>query len=137
MIRYEALLLTMPDLSSQQAEQLETQLETVLRENGGVLLSYDRWGKYFLAYPVMKYDYGIYFLARFEVDPARKNEALAAIRTFYAVRNAEIVLRHIIKALDSEAPLMYSRPQSLEEIPQEGEASAPAPSEDMIPAATV
>lgn len=130
MVRYETLLLTTPELSTELAEQLESQLEAVLREHGGVLLSYDRWGKYFLAFPIEKNDYGIYFLARFELDPARKTEALEAIRLFYAVRHAETVFRHITKSLDMEAPLMYARPQSLEEIPEETEGAAPAASED-------
>lgn len=131
MVRYETLLLTTPDLSTELAEQLESQLEAVLREHGGVLLSYDRWGKYYLAYPIQKNDYGIYFLARFELDPARKTDALEAIRLFYAVRHAETVFRHITKALDSEAPLMYARPQSLEEIPEEtAEEAAPVASEE-------
>lgn len=130
MVRYETLLLTTPELSTELAEQLESQLEAVLREHGGVLLSYDRWGKYYLAFPVEKNDYGIYFLARFELDPARKTEALEAIRLFYAVRHAETVFRHVTKALDMEAPLMYARPQSLEEIPDESEEAAPVASED-------
>ena len=124
MIRYEALLLTTPDLTTEQAERLESQLEAVLVEIGGVLLSYDRWGKYFLAYPVDKNDYGIYFLARFELKPEKLAEALEAIRLFYAVRCSETVFRHIIKALDAEDPLVYQRPQSLEEVPSESEMVA-------------
>ncbi len=68
MLRYEALMLVIPEITHDEAKALESQVESVVKNGGGATLSFERWGKYRLAYPVKRNEYGIYFLVRFEVD---------------------------------------------------------------------
>ena len=70
MMRYELLMLSVPEITLDEAKTLETHLERVIREAKGTIISFDRWGKYRLAYPVKKNDYGVYFLTRFELEDA-------------------------------------------------------------------
>lgn len=117
MIRYELLFLTIPEITADEAAAVESQCEKMLKDAQATLVSYERWGKYLLAYPVKNYDYGVYFLIRFEVESAQKEALLGALRTFFAVKHSELVMRHVVTLLDKEAPLTYQRPESLEEAP--------------------
>ena len=117
MLRYETLFLTVPEITGDEASTLEQQLEKAVKENRGSLLSFDRWGKYRLAYPIRKNEYGVYFLARFETSEDYNPTVLEAVRTMFSVKNAELVMRHMVAALDADNSLMYQRPESLEEVP--------------------
>jgi len=117
MHRYEVLLLTIPEITADEASSLESHLAKVVSDLKGSVLSFDRWGKYFLAYPVRKNDYGIYFLMRFECDVENCKTILDALKTTCAVKYSELIMRHIIVKLDAHAPLEYQRPESLEETP--------------------
>lgn len=117
MVRYELLFLTIPEITADEAAAIESQCEKVLKDAQATLVSYERWGKYLLAYPVKKYDYGVYFLVRFEVGPDQKEALLQALRTFFSVKYSELVMRHVVTVLDQDAPLSYQRPESLEEAP--------------------
>lgn len=117
MLRYETLLLAVPEITADEANTIETQLDKTIQDHKGTMLSFERWGKYSLAYPVRKYDYGVYFLTRFEVGLDTKDALLEALRTLFAVKYNELVMRHVIVRLDSTASLEYNRPESLEEVP--------------------
>lgn len=116
MIRYETLFLAVPEITADEANAIESQLEKAVQQAQGTVLSYERWGKYKLAYPVRIYDYGVYFLMRFEVSPEQKGQALDAIQTFFTVKQSEIVMRHTTVRLKTES-LEYQRGESLEEAP--------------------
>lgn len=116
MIRYEILVLASPEITADETSQLETSLERVLGEHKATLVSFERWGKYRLAYPVAGNDYGVYFLARFEVVD-QLQALLSELQALMKVKLNEIVLRYIVCHLDPRAPLAYNRPESLEEIP--------------------
>jgi len=117
MLRYETLFLAVPEITADETASLESQLAKLIAEAKGTVLSYDRWGKYNLCYPIRRNDYGVYFLMRFEVEDNRATELLATLRTFLSVRQVNIVMRHIIVALSSKTSLEYVRPESLEEVP--------------------
>jgi small subunit ribosomal protein S6 len=112
--RYEVLILTVPEITQDETKNLEAALEKVVRDGKGSIISQERWGKFKLAYPVQKNEYGIYFLTRFELPDAK---ALNDIRALLMVKFNEIVMRHMIAALDPKTPLTYQRPRSLEEAP--------------------
>ncbi len=116
MIRYETLFLTVPEITADEASAIESQLEKVVKENDGALLAFDRWGKYRLAYPIRKNDYGIYFLARIEASEAKLSSLLDALRTFFAVKYNDLVMRHLTVRMDNKS-LEYQRPDSLEDAP--------------------
>lgn len=116
MFRYEVLMLAVPEITQDEAKQLEDRLEKTIEKFKGSVISFERWGKYRLAYPVKKNDYGVYFLARFQMDQA-PTALLEELKTVFAVKLNEIVMRHMITRLDEEASLVYNRPHSLEDAP--------------------
>jgi len=117
--RYEALMLTVPELTKDETVLIEKQIDEAVRKATGSVLSFEPWGKYRLEYPVNKNDYGVYLLARFEVP--RGSEALKDLQTMFAIKLNLIVMRHMVHALESTASLAYQRPKSLEEAPEAGD----------------
>ena len=59
-------MLTVPEITADETKSIEQQFDRVVADKKGTMVSFERWGKYRLAYPVKKNDYGVYFLARFE-----------------------------------------------------------------------
>lgn len=115
MTRYESLILAVPTITQDEAKNIESQVEKVIKENKGTMISFEKWGKYRLAYPVKKNEYGIYFLARFEID--NKTAVLDGLKTLMTVKLNDIVMRDMITALAPKQSLAYQRPTSLEETP--------------------
>jgi len=113
--RYELLMLTVPEITQDETKELEKQLGTLIKNRNGEMIAFDRWGKYQLAYPVKKNEYGVYFLLRFDVENTQNlNHDIHAL---LRVRFDNIVAREVLTVLDSTAPLTYKRPRSLEEVP--------------------
>lgn len=116
--RYEALLLTVPEITEDEAKSLESNLSRIMKDAKGSIVSFERWGKYKLAYPVRKKDYGTYFLVRFEAT--EKMAAVEEIKSLFAVRLHELVMRHMVTQLDPKLSLTYQKPPSLEDAPARG-----------------
>ena len=115
MITYEVLILTVPAITQDEIKSMESQIENAVKENRGNVISFEKWGKYRLAYPVNKNDYGIYFLVRFETETP--GVVVDAIKTLMSVRLNDLVMRYMTSILDPKRSLVYQRPQSLEEAP--------------------
>ena len=114
MYRYEALMLTVPEITADETKTIEQEFNRAVADKKGSMISFERWGKYRLAYPVNKNDYGVYFLVRFE---SNQPEVVENIKTLLDVKMHEIIMRSMISSLDPEQSLVYQRPQSLEEAP--------------------
>ena len=112
--RYEALLLTVPEITVDEAKTIENNIDRVIKTANGSVISFEKWGKYRLAYPVRKNDYGNYFLVRFEGD---LGAAIDEIKSLFAVKFFEVVMRTMITQLDLKQSLVYQKPDSLEDIP--------------------
>ena len=112
--RYEALMLTVPEITADEAKTIEQQFDRLIADKKGSMLSFEKWGKYRLAYPVKKNEYGIYFLARFE---SQQPELVNEIKNLLDVKLHEVIMRSILTNLDADGSLVYQRPQSLEEAP--------------------
>ena len=124
MVRYETLILASPEITNQEAENLQKSYFDIIKEFGGQLVSFERWGKFHLAYLVKKNNYGVYYLARFEVESNVDESALnKALRNMFAVRFTSLVLRDMTSRLDLKKGLSYVRPESLEEQPSEYSSS--------------
>lgn len=117
MLRYETLFLTIPEITADEISVIEKQLEKLAQDAKATILSFEKWGKYKLAYPVRKYDYGVYFLVRFEIDNDHKNILLENIKTLFSVKQFDLVMRFTTQKLDPKGTLEYKRPESLEEVP--------------------
>lgn len=116
MSRYEVLMLTVPEITQDESRQLEDKLEKLVESFKGVVVSFERWGKFRLAYPVNKNDYGVYFLFRFEVGE-NAIALLDELKMMFAVKLNNLVMRHMTTRLDADASLAYQRPPALEETP--------------------
>ena len=114
MLRYEVLILTIPEITQDETKNLETQFNGLITKAKGSIISFERWGKYALAYPVGKNSYGVYFLARFEIENDSAS-LIESIRHLCAVKFDGLVMRSMVSALDPKKPLTYHRQHSLEE----------------------
>jgi small subunit ribosomal protein S6 len=117
MVRYEILMLTIPEVTEDEIKGIESQVQGVLRSAKGTIVSFERWGKYRLCYPVKKNEYGVYFLVRFELPDEAKN-ALDEIKNLVDVKFYDIIMRSMFSVLDPKQSLVYQRPTSLEEAPR-------------------
>ena len=113
--RYELLILTVPEITQDETKDLEKQVASLIKDRKGVASSFERWGKYRLAYPVRNNAYGIYFLARFDVPDAINMNS--DIRSLFRIKFDAVVMRNLVSKLDENQPLEYHRPRSLEEAP--------------------
>lgn len=113
--QYEALLLTVPEITGDEVKQLETTLDKAIKTGTGSTISFERWGKYKLAYDINKNDYGIFFLMRFEAPT--NTPIINDMKTLLKVKLNNFVMRDMISVLNPKAPLTYQRPRSLEEAP--------------------
>ena len=70
--RYEVLMLAVPEITQDESKQIENELDKIINAAKGKVLSFERWGKFKLTYPIRKNEYGVYFLVRFDIsnDPA-------------------------------------------------------------------
>ncbi len=116
--RYEILFLTVPEITADEASTLESQIHAIISQAKGEVISFERWGKYRLAYTVRKNDYGVYFLVRFELPEVGVGLSLEELRKFCLVKHHEVIMRHVISALNPKDSLVYKRPESLEEMPR-------------------
>lgn len=112
--RYEALVLTVPEITEDESKALESNVDRVVKAAKGSVISFERWGKYKLCYPVRRNEYGIYYLVRFETEDTA---VLEEIRSLFAVKFNDFVMRHTVAALDPKQPLTYQKPPSLEDAP--------------------
>ena len=117
MIRYEVLFLTVPTITSDESATIQEQCAQIIKDHRAFLISFERWGKYQLAYQIRNHDYGVYFLVRFEVENADKGPLLDALKTFFAVKQNDLVMRYVITVLGENGPLEYRRPESLDDAP--------------------
>ncbi|MCA9770511.1 30S ribosomal protein S6 [Candidatus Dependentiae bacterium] len=115
MFRYEILMLAIPEITQDESKKLESHLDKIVQDAKANIISFERWGKYRLAYPVKNNDYGVYYLARFETEQI--GLLLDEIKTLFRVKLYDIVIRSMITRLDASGSLNYQRPPSLEEAP--------------------
>jgi len=113
--QYEALLLAVPEITGDETKNLETQLDKAVKASSGSTISFERWGKYKLAYEVNKSGYGVFFLMRFETP--QSTQLINDMKTLLKVKLNNVVMRDMISVLDPKQPLTYQRPRSLEEAP--------------------
>ncbi len=115
MNRYEILMLAVPAITGDEATNLEKGLADIIKKGKGEVLSFERWGKCRLAYPVRKNDYGVYFLTRFDVETDKV--VFEEIKTAFTVKFNDMIMRHVLVRLEPGQTLEYRRPQSVEDAP--------------------
>ena len=83
MKRYETLILSVPEITKDECSWLEMETSKIIEKSDAVLISFDKWGKYRLAYPIQKNGYGVYFLVRFETEKDNYTELLKEMKIFF------------------------------------------------------
>ena len=119
MFRYEVLFLATPEITKDESDGIKSHFTSIIRSHKGDMLSFEKWGKYRLAYPVKNNEYGVYFLTRFDVKSESKQELLAALKEAFVFKFNNVVMKNLFNKLDPEASLEYRRPESLEDNPQD------------------
>jgi ribosomal protein S6 len=109
------LMLTVPEITGDEAKNIETTLDKAVKAGSGSIISFERWGKYKLSYDVNRNEYGVFFLTRFEAP--EKSTLVNDLKMLFKVKFNNIVMRDMISVLDPKQPLTYQRPRSLEEAP--------------------
>ena len=110
--RYEVLVLTVPEITQDESQKLEADLDRLISKVKGSLIAFERWGKFKLSYRIRGNEYGVYFLVRLQADHA----ILKEIQDLLSIKYHTIVMRHLISRLEGDS-LEYQRPKSLEESP--------------------
>jgi len=107
-------MLSNPDISEANVQSLEQQIERIVTEAKGKLLSFEYWGKYRLSYPVNKNEYGVYCLARYELPEENITAAISNLQLYFRIKANDIVLRQVCKRLGKGASLEYMKPESMD-----------------------
>lgn len=122
MLRYETLILAIPEITNDESKAIETEIEKTVKKTKGSVISYERWGKFRLAFPIKKNDYGVYYLARYELPEDAKQEFFGDLRSLFTIKHDDLVMRTMTSNLPAKGSLEYERPESLEETPKDVES---------------
>ena len=115
---YETLMLTVPVITDDESKKLEAQFSKLVSSAKGEIVSFEKWGKYKLAYPVKRNEYGIYFLTRFQLPEEAVSDVLNELRSFFKIKFNEIVMREMT-CLTKSGSLEYKKPRALEDLPDD------------------
>jgi small subunit ribosomal protein S6 len=124
---FEVLFILSPQTAEEEASALVTEFKRVAESTGATLRSEEPWGRRRLAYPIHKFNEGIYHLFVFDSE-----SSLAELDR--RMKNSDRVLRHMIVRTDLEqkrADKLAKRNPKKERVrpaaPGAVPAAAPAP----------
>ncbi|HEX2062407.1 MAG TPA: 30S ribosomal protein S6 [Thermoanaerobaculia bacterium] len=92
---YEVLFILSPQVTEEEATTLINDFKTIATSNGATVKSEDAWGRRRLAYPIQKFNEGIYHLFVLESE-----HSLSELDR--RMKNVDRVLRHVIVRTDLE-----------------------------------
>jgi len=92
---YEVLFILSPQVTEEDATTLISDFKGVAEKNGATLKNEEAWGRRRLAYPIQKFNEGIYHLFVLESD-----SSLSELDR--RMKNVDRVLRHVIVRTDLE-----------------------------------
>ena len=114
--RYETLLLLNTKATEDEISMIERQFDQILSTHEGKMLSFDKWGKYKLAFPVKNSTYGFYILVRYEAEANQVPSLTQELNTFMKIKCNEIIMRFSNVVIPANAPLTYNKPESIDAI---------------------
>lgn len=118
MTRYETLVLFVPEITDSEIAEVETAFRKIVEQAEGKVLSWEKWGKYLLAYPIRHHEYGVYSLSRFELSETTKDSTLKEIDRLFKVKYNTLVMRFMTNVLPEHLGLEYKKPMALDETPK-------------------
>jgi small subunit ribosomal protein S6 len=68
---YESMIILNPSLTDETSKQHNEKIQSFIKDNGGEMVKTDEWGKKKLAYEILDFDEGIYFINYFSFDPLK------------------------------------------------------------------
>src|SRR5688572_28648337 len=92
---YEVLFILSPQVTEEEVTTLVADFKSVAEKNGATLKNEEAWGRRRLAYPIQKFNEGIYHLFVLESDTS-----LSELDR--RMKNVDRVLRHVIVRTDLE-----------------------------------
>ena len=94
---YETVFIATPVLSEAQMKETAAKYISLIKENGGTVVSEEDWGLKKLAYPIQKKTSGFYHLVEFQAEPS----FIDVLETQY--RRDERIIRFLTFAMDKDA----------------------------------
>ena len=125
---YEVLFILSPQVTEEEATTLVADFKGVAEKNGATLKTEEAWGRRRLAYPIQKFNEGIYHLFVLESE-----NSLSELDR--RMKNVDRVLRHVIVRTDLEhkrAEKLAKRNPKKERL-RPAVPSAASPAADMAP----
>ena len=80
MRNYEGVFIISPDLSTENAKGVVTQIQDLVSKNGGRVDGIQEWGKKRLAYKIKKRQEGNYVIMNFQMDSLQSKKLDQALR---------------------------------------------------------
>jgi small subunit ribosomal protein S6 len=121
---YEVLFILSPQVTEEEATTLINDFRTIATQTGATLKSEDAWGRRRLAYPIQKFNEGIYHLFVLESE-----NSLSELDR--RMKNVDRVLRHVIVRTDLDQKradkLARRNPKKERVRPVAPSMAAPAP----------
>jgi small subunit ribosomal protein S6 len=105
---YEELFIVRPDATDEAVEPVLEQLKSVITNSGGTLDKTEKWGMRRLAYRVLKYDEGQYFLMQFTA------EASTVLEIERRLRVADVVMKFLTVRIDEKLKRIEKRKKARE-----------------------
>ncbi|MBX3279797.1 MAG: 30S ribosomal protein S6 [Acidobacteria bacterium] len=93
---FEVMFIAAPNTAEDDLKKLTSQLETVVADLGGTVTKVDQLGRRKLAYPIQKFDEGIYSLLNVEGSGREIAELERRLRV------SDIVIRHMTVRTDED-----------------------------------
>lgn len=114
MKHYETLMLLPVTATPADLALVEKQLKTLVKAAHGNVSTFDKWGRYKLAYPINKQEYGVYVLARYEVaDEAQP--FFQKLEHFLKVKCVDSVMRYVhVSLTPAQYAEAYIKPEAME-----------------------
>lgn len=134
---YEQLYIAKPDVTDEQVDALNGQLETVIKQGGGKIDKTDKWGVRKLAYRVKKQAEGYYVLTFFHAQAPVVKEIERRLRV------SDLVLKFLTVRMDEKLKWLEKRQKARAKRaarkpaippPQMMTPNAPAPGAPALPA---
>ena len=105
-------MLIRPDVTDEQTTDIEKQIGAIVTDSSGSVLSFEKWGRLRLSYPIRRNEHGVYILTRYEFPEKFSSKISEQLKTFFRIKVHDIVLRNVCKRLDKDASLSYLRPET-------------------------
>jgi small subunit ribosomal protein S6 len=129
---YEELYIARPDVTEEEIDGLNGQLEGIIKESGGAVDKVDKWGVRRLAYKVAKREDGYYVLVAFHAQPETVKEIERRLRV------SDLVMKFITVRMDEKLKWLEKRKKARDKraarrpappSPQAAPAAPPAAAE--------